>query len=73
MFLLVILSVTTFVMSLLIGKNNYWGKWKWISTIIFGIMYMFADYATFSTANMIAFKKVNLPQFGMIPMGAIIS
>ena len=73
MFLLVILPVTIFVTSLLIGKNNYWGKWKWIFTIIFGIMYMLADYATFSTANMIAFEKINMPQFEMVPMGAIIS
>ncbi len=73
MFLWVLLPVTTFVISLLIGKNNYWGKWKWLSVIVFGIMYMLAEYATFSTANMVAFGKINMPELGMIPVGAIIS
>lgn len=73
MFLWVLLPITTFVISLLIGKNNYWGKWKWLSVIVFGIMYMLAEYATFSTANMVAFGKINMPELGMIPVGAIIS
>lgn len=73
MFMWVLLPVTTFVISLLIGKNNYWGKWKWLSVIAFGVMYMLAEYATFSTANMVAFGKINMPEFGMIPIGAIIS
>lgn len=66
MFLWVLLPVTTFIISLLIGMNDYWGKWKWFSAIAFGIMYMLAEYATFSAANMIAFNKINLPHWGMI-------
>lgn len=73
MYLWVLLPVTTFVISLLIGKNNYWGNWKWLFTIGFGIMYMLAEYATFRTANMITFNKINMPEFVMIPMGAVIS
>ena len=73
MFLGVLLPITTFVISFLIGKNGYWGKWKWLAPIIFGIMYMLAEYATFSTANMVAFDKINTPDFGMIPVGIIIS
>lgn len=61
------------MLSIIIGKNNYWGKCKWFSAIVFGIMYMFAEYATFSTANMVAFDKVNAPEFMMIHYGAIIS
>lgn len=72
-FMWVILPVTTFAISLAIGKNNYWGKAKWISPLVFGATYMLAEYATFSAANMAAFNKVNMPQFGMIPVGAIIS
>ena len=72
-FLWVLLPVTTFVISLLIGKNNHFGKWKWLSAFAFGVMYMLAEYATFSTANMIAFDKINVPHFGMILTGAIIS
>ncbi len=73
MFLWIVLPVTTFVYSVLIGKNNYWGKWKWISSLAFGIMYMLAEYATFSAANMVSVSKINLPEFGMIPTGMMIS
>ena len=73
MFLWVILPVTTFVFSLLISKNHYWGNYKWIGAIAFGIMYMLAEYATFSMANNVEFNKVNVPEFGMIVTGAIIS
>ncbi len=73
MYLWVLLPVTTFIFSLLIGKNDYWGRWKWLAAIIFGIMYMLAEYATFSAANMTSFDKFNMPQFGMIFGGAVIS
>ena len=73
MFLWILLPVTTFVISLLIGKNDYWGRYKWFTAIGFGIMYMLAEYATFSAANMVSFSKFNMPSFGMIPAGAIIS
>lgn len=36
-------------------------------------MYMFAEYGTFSAANMVTFNKINSPEFIMIPMGAAIS
>lgn len=73
MFLWVLLPVTTLILSLLIGKNDFGGRWKWLACIAFGIMYMLAEYATFSAANMACFGKLNLPQFGMIPAGAVIS
>lgn len=75
MFLWIVLPVTTFVISLLIGKNDFWGKQKWFAIIAFGVMYMLAEYATFSTANMVAnsFSKINMPHFGMVLAGAIIS
>ncbi len=73
MYLWVLLPTVTFVISLLIGKNNYFGKWKWMFTLLLGIMYMLAEYATFSAANMISFDKINMPEFTMILAGAIIS
>ena len=73
MFLYIVLPLTTLILSFIIGKNNYWGKWKWLSSIAFGMMYMLADYTTFSASNMLAFEKLHMPQFGMIPAGAIIS
>lgn len=72
MFLWVLLPVTTFVISLLIGKIITWEGGNGFS-IAFGIMYMLAEYATFSAANMISFDKINMPQFSLILIGAIIS
>ena len=73
MFLWIILPVTTFIVSVVIGKNNFWGKGKWAFTIFFGAMYMLAEYGTFKMANNIAFNKLNVPDFGMIVAGTIIS
>lgn len=73
MFLWVLLPIATFILSLLIGKNDFGGQRKWLACIAFGVMYMLADYATFSAANMAAFGKFNLPAFAMIPAGAVIS
>ena len=71
MFLWIVLPVTTFIVSVVIGKNDFWGKGKWAFTIFFGAMYMLAEYGTFKMANNIAFNKLNAPDFGMIVAGAI--
>ena len=73
MYLWIILPVTTFVESMLIGKNDFWGKEKWGSTLFFGLMYMLAEYGTFKMANNIAANKINAPDWGMIVVGATIS
>lgn len=73
MFLWVLLPISTFIFSLLIGKNGYWGNQKWLCAIAFGVLYMLAEFATFSTANMTAFDQLNMPRFGMIVGGAVIS
>ncbi|MBE5959215.1 MAG: hypothetical protein E7254_10205 [Lachnospiraceae bacterium] len=67
------LPITSFVVSLIIGKDKGWGKEKWFMTVFFGIMYMLAEYATFSLANMTAFDKINIPDFEMIIPGVVIS
>ncbi|MDO4777926.1 MAG: helix-turn-helix transcriptional regulator [Tissierellia bacterium] len=73
MYIWIILPVSTFVVSLLIGKNDYWGRFKWFAAIAFGIMYMLAEYATFSMANNVSFNKINMPNFSMMFTGMIIS
>lgn len=74
-FLWIILPLSTFVISLLIGKNNYWGKLKWTAPVAFGIMHMLAEYATFSVRNMItiSFTRINVPHFELILIGAFFS
>ena len=73
MFLWIILPVTTFIVSVVIGKNNFWGKGKWAFTLFFGVMYMLAEYGTFKMANNITFDKLNAPAWGMVVAGTIIS
>ncbi len=73
MYLWIILPVTTFIVSVVIGKNNFWGEGKWVLALFFGAMYMLAEYGTFKMANNIAFNKLNTPELGMIAAGAIIS
>ena len=45
MFLWIIIPVTTFTVSVIIGKNNFWGIKKWAFTFPFGVMYMEWDLA----------------------------
>ncbi|MDI9469625.1 MAG: helix-turn-helix transcriptional regulator [Bacillota bacterium] len=73
MYLWFLLPVMTLVLSIIIGRNDYWERGKWFAAPVFGLMYMLAEYATFSLANMVAFQKLNIPYFGMIPVGAGIS
>lgn len=73
MFLWIIIPVTTFTVSVIIGKNNFWGIKKWAFTFPFGVMYMLAEYGTFSMANNIAFNKINELEWGLAVAGAIIS
>lgn len=63
-----ILPVTTFVISIFIGKDDGWANTRWLMLLFFGVMYMLAEYGTFSLANMITFDKVNLPSLtDMLP------
>lgn len=73
MFLWIVIPVTTFVVSVVIGKNNFWGRAKWAFALFFGVMYMLAEYGTFKMANNIAFDKLNAPDWGIIIAGAAIS
>ncbi len=73
LYLWIILPVTTFFVSVIIGVNDFWGIRKWALTLIFGVMYMLAEYGTFKMANNIAFNKLNTPDWGMIAGGTIIS
>lgn len=72
-YLWILLPVTTFAVSLLVGRGGFWGRRKWLSALGFGAMYMLAEYATFSAANMAAFHKVNPPRLSLLAAGGVIS
>ena len=48
LFLWGLLLVTTFIISLMIGKNNYWEKRKWWFSFLFGIMFTLVPYTKFN-------------------------
>lgn len=73
MFEIILLPITIFVLSILIGKNNYWGKWKWLSVVVFGFMYMLAQYATFGAKHMASSGAIYMPHYDLIPIGALVS
>ena len=56
-FLWLVLPVAAFVISLLIGRGGYGGRQGWLLPLVFGTMYMLAEYATFMLANML-FKQL---------------
>lgn len=73
MFLWILLPLTSLVISFVIGINNFWGKSKWFLPLGFGIMYMLAEYGTFSAANMTSTGNLLMPNFMMLVTGALIS
>ena len=46
---------------------------RWIIPVFFGVMYMLAEYLTFSLANMLTHKAINAPEFAMVLIGMAIS
>ena len=73
LFLWGLLPVLTFVESVLIGTNGYWGKLAWLAAPILGFGYMMTEYFTFETANHMAFGNRNLPTFSLLLVGAAFS
>lgn len=67
-----VLPTVTFVTSALIGKNFESDK-KWLWSIFFGMMYMLAEYLSFSLANMVLFNKINAPDFYCLVIGCALS
>ncbi|MUU10051.1 MAG: hypothetical protein EP146_00390 [Oscillibacter sp.] len=41
----------------------------WLLPLALGLLYMLADFLTFRLANMLAFDKINLPQWDLFFIG----
>ncbi|MBQ8783376.1 MAG: helix-turn-helix transcriptional regulator [Clostridia bacterium] len=67
-----LLPAVTLVTAALIGKNFESGK-KWLWIIFFGVMHMLAAYLSFGLANMVAFNKINDPDFSCLIVGCAFS
>lgn len=69
----IILPLSTLVISFLIGRDESWGRWRWLTALLFGVAYMLAEYVTFSLSNMVTFHKVNLVELGMLVPGTVLA
>ena len=56
----ILLPTTTFILSVFIGTNNCFGKYKWCVTIILGAMYALCRYVTFGNLSTSTFKPILL-------------
>lgn len=66
-----ILPLTTFVLSVFVGRDEAWQDLRWLMLLFFGLMYMLADFATFDLANAVAFDKVNWPELAQMLPGIL--
>lgn len=73
------IPLTTFVISLLIGANGYWGRRKWWAVPILALMYTLIPFLTFTLANAASTGvsagdiAVNLDDLITLPIGAVVS
>ena len=68
-----VLPAVTIILSLLIGKNNYWGKYKWLAPIGFGIMFMLSVYASYGMRESLIFNRVDWQTLSFFFIGSIAS
>ena len=68
-----VLPAVTIILSLLIGKNNYWGKHKWLAPIGFGLMLMLSVYASYGMRESMNFNRVDLQTLSFFFIGSIAS
>ena len=60
-----LLPIAAFVISLRIGELVRRDGRMWLLPLALGLLYMLADFLTFRLANMLAFDKINLPQWDL--------
>ena len=66
-----VLPVTTFVCSLLMGLDTSWRERQWLFLLYFGVGYVLLPYGTFSTANMLTTGTFRLPEWQYILYGTV--
>lgn len=70
--LCLLLPVSTLTVSVLVGRAR--GGWRaWLLAPLFGVMHTLAEYVTFGLANMIAFHKLNPPDFSYFLIGTCVA
>ncbi len=68
-----ILPVTFFASSFIMGIRNFFGKFKWIAPVCFGIMHTLSGYVTMVTVGDEMYKQIIWPDFTKLPIGLFVS
>ena len=68
-----LIPILTFVESLLIGANGYWGKLAWLAVPGMGLGLMLTEFFTFEAANHMTFGNMNYPDPSLFLIGGVIS
>jgi len=61
MALYLILPISTFVISFFIGKDESWGRYRWLMALFFGGMHSMECFVTFAMANTLTFGNLHFP------------
>jgi len=68
-----VLPVTFFVGSYIIGLRGWFGRLKWLTAPVCGIMYSMSGYTSYVTAGNIVTKSVVWPDLAKFPIALLIS
>ena len=68
-----VLPITFFVVSFMIGFQNYFGKYKWLTALVFSLMYTLSGYTTSIVVDDMLYQSVIWPDFTKLPIGLVIS
>jgi hypothetical protein len=68
-FLWIVIPVITIAVSIVEGLKNWFGRFKWFTSVILGLMYMLSGYLTFDLANNLSANHVNMPRIEMLFIG----
>lgn len=73
-FLWVVYPLTAFVLSVVAGVQDYWGRAKWGMPLVLGVLYAAVPYLTFDLANWLEFQgSLGAPSLFAVMVGALIS
>lgn len=70
---LIVLPLTTFIVSFLIGSDSGWRISKWLMPLFFSGMFMLYNVATIGLANRIADWRMGMPDIPILIVVALIS
>ena len=72
-----LLPISIFLTSFFVGRysERQWRVFslKYLYILAYGIMYMGTEYYTYAFANMITFRRILMPEFGIFLFGCILS